>query len=326
MENSKNKIIKINPAINILTSKFIFIGGVSRSGKSFLCPIVSSFRKTEMFLVNTLAENISYSNKIKKLDTGLAKYLLQLTFNESVYNLNTGRNINLRKSDYTSILKHKDKKVYLKRMFSKKEGDEIIKKIKKNDHSYPVMFHDVLVNPTFLLDSFKKSKIIYIERHPIEVINEWIFKKYSSKFWNNPRNNTLTFKVNQNFYPYWSLKKIKEINASKNEIEKTIFSLGSLLVQQKKNFKRLKNNYKKKILILKFDDLVSNTDYVVKKVCKFLKTEKSNFTKKVIKREKGNRSENFSLRREGLRKKYLKFMSPASKNFFYYLERLYERK
>ena len=37
---------KNDPLINTLTSKLIFIGGVTRSGKSFLCPIVSTFKKT----------------------------------------------------------------------------------------------------------------------------------------------------------------------------------------------------------------------------------------------------------------------------------------
>ena len=68
--------MRITPSIQTITSKFIFIGGVSRSGKSFLCPIISSFKKTEMFLINSLAENIAYSNSLKKLDKDLSQYFL----------------------------------------------------------------------------------------------------------------------------------------------------------------------------------------------------------------------------------------------------------
>ena len=317
--------MRITPSIQNITSKFIFIGGVSRSGKSFLCPIVSSFKKTEMFLINSLAENIAYSNSLKKLDKDLSKYLLKLTFNESVYNLNIGRNLNARKKDYSSFFQYKQPKQYLKRIASKVEGDQVLRKIKKQDHFYPVMFHDVLINPKILLESFKNAKIIYIERHPVEIINEWVIKKYSSKFWKNPRNTTLTFKIKNNFFPYWSLKKIKLMVNSKNEIEKTIYSLGALLLQQKKNSIKLDRKYKKKLLVLKFDNLVSKTNSEVKKICKFLNTSSSSFTKKIIQRQKGNRIIDRSLRSK-LKKKYLKFMSKNSKKIFYKLEYQYEKK
>ena len=58
---------KNDPLINTLTSKLIFIGGVTRSGKSFLCPIVSTFKKTEMFIYNSVAENIYYLNFLKMI-------------------------------------------------------------------------------------------------------------------------------------------------------------------------------------------------------------------------------------------------------------------
>ena len=32
------------------------------------------------------------------------------------------------------------------------------------------MFHDVLINPKLLLESFSKSKIIYIERDPVDLV------------------------------------------------------------------------------------------------------------------------------------------------------------
>ena len=46
---------------NLISSNFIFIGGLTRSGKSFLCPIVSSFKRTEMFLVDSIIA-VSYTH------------------------------------------------------------------------------------------------------------------------------------------------------------------------------------------------------------------------------------------------------------------------
>ena len=56
---------KLNPDIKLMSSKLVFIGGVTRSGKSFLCPIASSFKNFEMFFMSSIAENISYIDKFK---------------------------------------------------------------------------------------------------------------------------------------------------------------------------------------------------------------------------------------------------------------------
>ena len=56
------------------------------------------------------------------------------------------------------------------------EGDKVLKK-SKSKKFFPIMFHDPLINPELILKSFPKSKIIFVDRHPQELIEEWI-KKY----------------------------------------------------------------------------------------------------------------------------------------------------
>ena len=97
---------KDNPIINILTEKLLFLGGVTRSGKSFLCPIISSLKKTEMFICDSVAENVYYLNFLNMIKYDQAKYLFKHIYNERVYNLNIGRNLNRRESDYSSIKKN----------------------------------------------------------------------------------------------------------------------------------------------------------------------------------------------------------------------------
>ena len=38
------------------------------------------------------------------------------------------------------------------------------------------MFHNVLLKPEFIFKSFPKSKVIFIDRHPVDLIFEWIKK------------------------------------------------------------------------------------------------------------------------------------------------------
>ena len=78
-------MIKFKPSIKLLTSKLTFVGGVTRSGKSFLCPIVSSFKKFEMFFMNSVAENISYIDKLRGNSSVSSIFLTKLIFNEIIY-------------------------------------------------------------------------------------------------------------------------------------------------------------------------------------------------------------------------------------------------
>ena len=70
--------------INLISQNFIFIGGLTRSGKSFICPIISSFKKTQMFICESVAENIYYLYYLKKISFDYAKFLLRHIYNERV--------------------------------------------------------------------------------------------------------------------------------------------------------------------------------------------------------------------------------------------------
>lgn len=316
----KNK--KLHKAdLNILTSRFTFISGVTRSGKSFLCPIVSSLKKTEMFFMSSIAENIAYVNSLGYFDKEHSNFLFKLILNETVYNLNIGRQINPRKSDYTSFYNYKNPNEYLKRLKGP-EGDSIIKKIKFEDHIYPMMFHDALINAKLILSSLKNSKIVFIRRHPAELIHEWIKKKYYGSFYKNPRNVTLSYNYKGTFIPYWGLKYANKIIKTDNLMDKTIYLLFSLIDKQTKNFNGLSQKQKKKIMFVNFDEMISDTNKTVKNLCKFLKTTKSHYTKKIVIKENGNRKINFSIR-----KKYRTFIlrnaSEETTKLYLKLERAY---
>lgn len=201
---------KNNLIINLLTDNLIFVGGVTRCGKSFLCPIISSFTKTEMFICNSVAENIYYLNYLEMINNDSASYLFKHIYNEKIYNLNIGRNLNRRLFDYSSINKHKNFKIYSQREKSKKEGDVKIQYIKKNKSYYPIMFHDILINPDFIYKSFPKSKVIFIERDPIDLIYEWKQKKYYGSFYSNPRNTTPAFNLKKKILIHFGARVTKK--------------------------------------------------------------------------------------------------------------------
>ena len=82
----------------------------------------------------------------------------------------------------------------------------------------------------------------------------------------------------------------------KNIYIKTVYSLSELVFEQKRNLKNLNKKLKKRVLSIKFDNLVQNTDLEIKKITKFLNCKTSKYTKKTILRQKGNRKINLNVR------------------------------
>jgi len=313
---------KIKPDINIMSNKLVFIGGLTRCGKSFLCPIISSLKYSEMFICETVAENIYYSYFLKKIDYSFAKYFLKHIYNERIYNLKIGRNTNRRFDDYSSILKYKNPEIYSAR------ANCSVNKLLKNKMSksiFPIMFHDVMLSPDLIFDTFKNSKIIYIDRHPVDMVTEWYQKAYYGKSFLNKKNATLSFKYKNILYPYWCHGKEKQFSKINNKFEKIIAMLNITYIKQKNNYLKLRKKYPNKIYYLNYDTMVEKTDYIISQLSKFLGTKSDKKTDLVIKRENGNRIINQKSRLNN-RKNIQKLISINYLSILNKLEKIYEKK
>ena len=60
----------------------------------------------------------------------ISNYFFKQIYNEKIYNLNIGRDLNRRKFDHSNIKKNKNYKIYLSREKSLKEHDIKIKDIR----------------------------------------------------------------------------------------------------------------------------------------------------------------------------------------------------
>ena len=137
--------------------KIIFVSGNTRSGKVIALRIVSSFNKIEKSNVNFLMEQANFLNYINKIDKKTAIYFLRRSFSMMDYNLRISREINFKKTDYTSIFKSKNPKLYIKRL-DEKEGDTVIKKLKSEKYN-PISNINGLIT-TNLFEAFKEYKLV----------------------------------------------------------------------------------------------------------------------------------------------------------------------
>ena len=285
--------VQLNRYKNI-TDNLIFISGITRSGKSILCPLISSFKKTENFTLNSVAEVVLAKIHSLLINKEVGKYLIKISYNEILYNLAIGRNLNLKKTDYSSVANHISFKSYQKRLITHENKLNFKNTLKKN--FFPTMFHDLMIDPQTIIEVFPKGKILNIERHPIDVISSWKKKEYGKKYLKNERNLILSFNKNKKIIPFYIIKNYQEFLKQKSDEDRIIFILWEINKIIKKKYKKLSIEQRKNIITITFDDLTTKTFDTLKRIEFFLKIKKSSYTYKVAKKENCPRKNDYASR------------------------------
>ena len=81
--------------------------------------------------------------------------------------------------------------------------------------------------------------------------------------------------------------------------------------------------YKKRLIIVKFDDLATNSNKILKIISNTIGTKFTKKTNFFIKKEKGNRKINYKIKKKN-RQKILRSLSPRFQEIFYNLEKEYK--
>ena len=285
---------------DLLPKQIVLVDGVTRSGKSMIGPVIGSLNKTYPMQHQDLLNNLMPILHKKKISIEAARSLLIFYFNQNVYSLNISRCVNFRPADNSSLVNVKDSKKYLKNL-NKMEGDYVIDEIKRRNFLPVYMTHDLLS----MIDSFNKLKLpyklIYAYRHPIDNIFSF-FKKYGDRLksknkykynHNNPRIYQMMIKEKGVVLPYYVEKKVNEfLNLS--DAEKSVFYYFSSMRRSIEKYR----NFKKNILMVRYEDFAVSTQREVKRISKFLGCNPTNFTKKCLKFNNLPRIMNHKLRKE----------------------------
>lgn len=286
---------------DLLPKKILFIDGITRSGKSMVGPVVSSLKKTYPFQHQAILDNLMPILDRNSISPNAVKALLTLYFNQNLYCLNISRQINLRTDDNSSILKNVNYKNFIKNL-KKPEGDYVIREIKKRNYLPIYLTHDLLS----MIDDFEKInlsyKLIYTYRHPIDNIFSLVkrYEKVKSKNkikynYNNPRIYSMMIKKDNILLPYYTIGR-ENYFLKLNHAEKYVFYYFKSLKKSITQYKKFK--YKKKIMLIAYDEFAQNTFKVINKIANFLSLKKSTYTNKSLKIEKLPRKMNLKLRDE----------------------------
>ena len=277
----------------------VFIDGLPRSGKSSLCQIIVSLKHSEHIDMATNLEYILMGRVFNEINNDFAKTYLRTFFNQSAYNKLIGRGVNFRPTDFTGIPNFRDPKIYYKRLkifsYGKKKyhhkkthirvklkSDPALSALKNKYFFFPFQSHQLLCN----FKEFKKLdlnyKIIEFLRNPIEttysLASRGLLEGNAKK---DPRKLNLDILYNKKSLPWFVHGYAKEY-CEANKFEKSALVVINEIKKIIKNKRLIKKLLGKRILLIKFEDFVTNTNLEMKKISKFLNTSFTKSTKNYI--------------------------------------------
>lgn len=267
-----------------IKKRIILITGQHQSGKSFVNKLVCSLKESNISIIDYHLENLLNFYKFNQLNDANFEALINLYLNQYLVNKNLGRYLNFRRLDEGSIfLANKSKvKSIFKNLFSNPSKKSLIKKI-KHDNEIILQLHNAIHCSELLFSSLKNLKIINVINNPIDQIFS-IYRKHI-RFGNIDSKNSLIaaeflYSFKKKMYSEHAFKIEKNFNRF-NRLQKI---LNSKLIKDffdRKNLKLIKKK-KLKVINIPYEDFFLKREFVLKKICKFLKKKVSIDTNKLL--------------------------------------------
>ena len=301
-----------------LTKKLLLVEGIARAGKFLLANVLSGFEHIEPVQLYGLLEQIPVWANLGLIDRNTAKEILRLEIDTHCYEMLTGRNFNYRASDKSSIFNIPRYQKYLARS---KEKD-IDKIMKEYDQEKPFSFfimHELMPYIGIYFETFPELKVISIRRNPVDLVFSWYKRGIGQRYGKDPKFFKIPIQGKYGSAP-WFLPEWNKLS----EIDRIILSIKKLFDMYEVSYRCLPHKYKKRIMFVSCEDVLSNPVSVIDRLGNFLGKKALPEMKSILKREKLPVIKKLELRSQNL-EEIKKLASKKYLNVLIKLKREYEK-
>lgn len=300
-----------------IARNIVLIDGITRCGKSLFSGILPSLVGFEHLRFLTLLEHIVPAMALGAVSPSYARSTIRTLMNEIAYDTLLSRNANFRPADQTGILNYAQPRVYMERL-THPEGLPVIEKLRSCKQVFPFQTHDIMVNLAHFDSLEIDYKMLALYRHPVDNIYSWFTRGWGHRFLDDPQSFTLSIRHNGKILPWYCATYAEEWLAL-SPMERCVRTATDLLARSIAQHK--KASQVNRILTLKFEDFVQNTDVEMERICSFLGTKTTHWTSAYLSEARCPRVLDHKDRAR--KSKELKF--GISHDLFQGLERLSER-
>lgn len=168
------------------TPTVVLIDGLTRSGKSLLGPILSSFERAEIERMEPDLEWIGDLWHLGQIQTDGAVTFLRLATDRLFYEGMIGRNTNFRFGDHSSVWRAPRKRQYVRRLFLD-ERLPFMERVAEERPIFQNMVHHQLMNFALFDAAFgDRLRMLEMIRDPVDLVDSWMRKRKGDLIGNDP--------------------------------------------------------------------------------------------------------------------------------------------
>ncbi len=251
-----------------LTKKFLFVDGLSRSGKNLICKIISHLEQVEYFQYASIIENVIHTHALGHIDQEAAARFLQINLDEVVYNRAIGRNLNTRPSDDTSILRSTEPSAYIERS-NNPDGAVAMAQFNADGRISVFHTHSALGSIGILFSAFPILKFIHSARHPIDLAEAWLRRRSEERWEDDPLVFSVAAQIEAGIVP-WYAAEWAETYLAMTPTERCIECVLRLQDRDQESLDRLTSAHRRQIYQFAFEDFISDTHRIIDALAAFV--------------------------------------------------------
>ncbi len=266
----------------LFDTQYVFIDGISRSGKNGILPIVCSFDNVEHFRDTFNIDRILSLFDAGHLSLEGFRYFLESDLILDSWFKLLGRDLNMNKHDVSSVSNAKNPEMYRSRLETK-DTQEVFDKIKHKIESdkliFPYATEELFVMAAYHPDIFKRIKFITVLRHPIQTIYSWQRTNRGTRYGKDMRMPHPTFSSgNLNLIPSFALKRAQEYDN-----EDGLGKCAIAMIESTKEYLKAIDSYKLPSVIFDFDSFTVNPQNIINDIQDFIGVKTTSHTSMALK-------------------------------------------
>jgi len=257
-----------------------FVNGVSGNGKTMLAPIIGSLARVELMRFNYHLEHICQLRYLNLIDDNVAVSLASVQIDLDLYNSMMSRETNFRFRDLSSAWKNCRPWRYFVRLFG--AGDAaVISRIREKKPILHLVTHSLLgISHPLFKALGDRLRILELVRHPLYLIKQW--RVLMTRDHSDPRVFYLCVDYHEHSLP-WFAHGWEELYLRSNLMDRSIYAIRQQWRLAEEAFERLSDIQKKQVLFIPFERFVTEPDPFVDEIVRFLGTETTRVTRRVMK-------------------------------------------
>ncbi len=266
-------------------NEVIIVDGQGRSGKNLIAVLLSTMNRVEKMRLDSQIDYFVRYYFLGKMSLDAAVIALQLEFDEKYYYQAISRDVNFRIADYTGVLKQGNRLKYFQRLFLPPD-EAAVARMQKERGIFQEMTHDGLHAASLYFEALgERLKMIHVFRDPVGNIYEQNQRDFGSRIGSDPRELQLTYLWNGHHVPIMVIGK-EEAWINGNSTERLVLIVEAMFRLNVEGYNDLKEDYKKRILFIEFEDFVVNPYSYIDRMEAFIGEKFGKSKSRILKREK----------------------------------------